>query len=540
MKESRILVIALARVGDLLQSLPAISDLNRLSGGKGVAVVVQKSLTSLVSSHPAISRVFSFDGDPLLDALKREGWAVAGLDRLQEFHQSLLEYKPDCVVNLTHTPFAGRLASALDCQNISGGSLDSNRRTVLNGTWTKYFFTLLKTRSSNSFNLVDVYRGISAGERGEVEPLRIGESEDRFARAELARLPKKKRVFLGIGAHHPLRRWGTEQWIALGRILARQDDIGMVLVGDQGEVPTANEIQSAIGADCLNYCGKTNLMQLAALISHSDLCVGNDSGPLHLAASLGKPCLGIYLAMASPWETGPYSPGAVSVAPDLSCYPCAENSVCARPLCQQRISGESVAEIALNLIHRNQVPSALSDIVVRESQFDASGWCLLKGKRTPEDELRLVWREILLVILGGQTKDQAQVNLTHISSITLERLHYSIAAVLNQIENVSLGNQSQVTALNLLPRVPELIFRFPEVGTLLELYRLNRAECLQAIPCHLRCYISPEELLQDQLQLSLRLLEGALESEKTSCANSSFAEKKPMQSMADSCYPHCR
>ena len=69
----RILVIALARLGDLAQCFPAFSDLNRLCGGRGIALLVQKDLVPLAKLHPSARDIIPFDGDVLLGSLKEKG-----------------------------------------------------------------------------------------------------------------------------------------------------------------------------------------------------------------------------------------------------------------------------------------------------------------------------------------------------------------------------------------------------------------------------------------------------------------------------------
>ena len=78
------------------------------------------------------------------------------------------------------------------------------------------------------------------------------------------------------------------------------------------------------------------LCQLTALVS-------NDTGTLHLATGLNVPVIGIYLATAQVWDTGPYGCKQICLEPNLACHPCNFNATCQNNhICQKQISAETV------------------------------------------------------------------------------------------------------------------------------------------------------------------------------------------------------
>lgn len=58
----------------------------------------------------------------------------------------------------------------------------------------------------------------------------------------------------------------------------------------------------------LNLAGKSNMTGLVGLLARSDALLTNDSGPMHIAAALKKPCVALFGA-TNPVLTGPYGPG---------------------------------------------------------------------------------------------------------------------------------------------------------------------------------------------------------------------------------------
>jgi ADP-heptose:LPS heptosyltransferase len=87
----------------------------------------------------------------------------------------------------------------------------------------------------------------------------------------------------------------------------------VVLVGSGTERERAAAIQDGLPPLCLSRiwdaCGRTDLQQLAALLARCNWVIGADTGPLHLAASVGTRVVGWYVARARVHETGPYGEG---------------------------------------------------------------------------------------------------------------------------------------------------------------------------------------------------------------------------------------
>ncbi len=76
---SSTVVVALLRIGDLIQCFPAVSDLKRAFQQDDLILMVQKGMASLAELHPSVDRVIEFDGDEILKALRwKEEWVKQG------------------------------------------------------------------------------------------------------------------------------------------------------------------------------------------------------------------------------------------------------------------------------------------------------------------------------------------------------------------------------------------------------------------------------------------------------------------------------
>lgn len=100
-------------------------------------------------------------------------------------------------------------------------------------------------------------------------------------------------VLLQPGASDARRRWPAARFAAVGDALA---ELGaLVLVnGAPNEVPLARQVIATMRHQAVDLSGKASLQALCGLLARTALVVSNDTGPLHLALALGRPCVGIY------------------------------------------------------------------------------------------------------------------------------------------------------------------------------------------------------------------------------------------------------
>ncbi|MDR3255631.1 MAG: glycosyltransferase family 9 protein [Synergistaceae bacterium] len=126
--------------------------------------------------------------------------------------------------------------------------------------------------------------------------------EDReIARSMLSGLPEKK-LFAIIGASKPQKFWPVRHWIKFLAPLL-EEGWGVALNG-HGEMESrvGSEITEALRSDAvLNLVDRAAFPIMAALAEASTVAVGNDTGPLHLAALVGTPTLGFFGITDANW-----------------------------------------------------------------------------------------------------------------------------------------------------------------------------------------------------------------------------------------------
>jgi heptosyltransferase I len=118
------------------------------------------------------------------------------------------------------------------------------------------------------------------------------------------------------GANWETKRWPIERFAELVQPLKDRFGLNCVVTGGPEVAELGNHIPGAV-----NLCGKTSLMEVAALFEAASVVIANDSGPMHIASALGRPLVSIF-GPTNPIRTGPYGRMETVVRANLECMPC--------------------------------------------------------------------------------------------------------------------------------------------------------------------------------------------------------------------------
>lgn len=95
------------------------------------------------------------------------------------------------------------------------------------------------------------------------------------------------------GASDPRRRWPARSFALAGDTLAGMG-MRVAVNGTSAEAPLVRAVIEAMASPAIDLSGKLGLGGLCGLLERASLVVSNDTGPLHLALALGRPCVGIF------------------------------------------------------------------------------------------------------------------------------------------------------------------------------------------------------------------------------------------------------
>jgi heptosyltransferase-1 len=290
----RILITRLSAIGDCILTMPMVTALRRALPKAFIAWAVERSAAPLVEHHAAV--------DHVVRVPKR----VCGKPgRLWQLRRELRELKFDIAID----------PQSLSKSSVIGWLSGAKRRISFRAPVGRELAPWLATElvTSRQPHVVDRYMEL-------LQPLGIAAGDVRFevpqsTSAEQAmwpflRLPQLSNGFAVInpGAGWPTKLWPAERFGQIALRLGQQANVPTVVVwaGEQ-ERKLAEQIVAAAPKHA-TLGPATSLLELAVLMRKARLFVGSDTGPLHLAAAVGVPCVGVY-GPTRPEECGPYGKG---------------------------------------------------------------------------------------------------------------------------------------------------------------------------------------------------------------------------------------
>jgi heptosyltransferase-1 len=377
----RIAFIKPSALGDIVHALPVLSALRVRFPAARITWVVNSAYEPLIRNHPDLTDTLAFDRG----AFKKGVWHAARY--AISFARELRRRQFDLVVDLQ-----GLLRTGLMCL-ATGSPVRVGFANAREGS--RYVYThKVRMPDADRIHAVDRYWRVAeylgAGDIPKRFHVPLDASEVDAMRAELAELPRPW-VAVAVGAKWVTKRWptahfaellrrmqshsgGTAMFVGTGEDTAMSQEVIREFrgaadpspqppprsgEGEKGKPPPslAGKGVGGLGSSH-DFTGKTSLPHLAALLSQCDLMLGNDTGPLHLAAALGKPCVAPYTCTRVALH-GPYTSMSGGVETRVACAGSYIKS-CGNMICMPELTPDrlwpALAEV-LDAWQRKQLPS---------------------------------------------------------------------------------------------------------------------------------------------------------------------------------------
>ena len=148
----------------------------------------------------------------------------------------------------------------------------------------------------------------------------------------------------GESTERPYKSWSATGFATVAARLSEEMGARLVIVGGGKDVALGDEIIAGLGRRAANLAGRTTPSELAAVLAQCDLLIGIDSGPMHVAAAMGLPGVGLF-GPTDPGRTGPQGEGHEIIFHRQPCWPCMTPTCQGRP-CLAAITVEEVLAAA--------------------------------------------------------------------------------------------------------------------------------------------------------------------------------------------------
>jgi ADP-heptose:LPS heptosyltransferase len=315
----RIIVIQLARLGDIIQTLPAIQGLKKKYPGSEITLVARETFADAARLSPYLDRIVEFPTRRILGPVLSGGDKTEALESLSRWlaENVLSEGEYDLLINLTFSPASGYLATMIPARDrrglhrLAGGQGD---QYVITDAWSQYFFAQVLGNTLNVIHLNDLFTRIAGAGEG-AWPLELNESAgSAVAPPEAGKL----RVGIQLTASRPEKTLEASAWAAIcSEILAAEPASELVFFGAQSDLPAIetvlNLLEEALGPDARAHCtivaGTMRFHENTGWLRTCARIISPDTALVHLASACGTKVLEIAVGPVRPEETGPYGEG---------------------------------------------------------------------------------------------------------------------------------------------------------------------------------------------------------------------------------------
>lgn len=291
----RIALIKPSALGDIIHSLPVLTAVRQRYPLASITWIVNRAYEGVLRGHPDLDATLAFDR-----GASQHG-VLSAFKSYAAFWKQLRAEAFDLVIDLQ-----GLLRSAL-MTAACGAPRRVGLSTAREGaTW--FYTDVVRVADFNAIHAVDRYwlvaEALGAGEALKQFHVPVQGMERVWALEQLHRLPKPW-LALAVGSRWMTKRWPPQAFAQLAR--QAQDRFGgsVIFVGSSEDVPLSQATAAELKGPMLDLTGKTTLPRLSALLSLVEVMIANDTGPLHLAAALGRPVVAPYTC-TSVRLNGPY------------------------------------------------------------------------------------------------------------------------------------------------------------------------------------------------------------------------------------------
>jgi heptosyltransferase I len=333
----KILILKPSSLGDVVQALPVLRLLKAHWPQSEIHWWIASGLASLLEDDPDLSGLIVFH---------RQRWQSPW--RWAELARSVREMRRrrfDLVIDLQ-----GLARSGAVCWLANGGQsigLGGSREGA------RGFYDAAVDRPAGHPHAVHWYVRV-------LEELRVPAHwnfdwlplRPAIAAAVREKWPLLGKRFLSVcpGARWMNKRWPLEHFTETIRLLARREpDLHFAIVGGAEDLVLGRDLSAVDPGRCVDLTGRTSLPELVEIVRLSAGMLTNDTGPMHIAAALGKPVTALF-GPTAPEQTGPFGQmTGVLRNGALRCAPCL------KPVCRHTHELECLTSLT---------PGRVADVVV--------------------------------------------------------------------------------------------------------------------------------------------------------------------------------
>ncbi|MFJ2984138.1 MULTISPECIES: lipopolysaccharide heptosyltransferase I [unclassified Pseudomonas] len=348
----RVLIIKTSSLGDVIHTLPALTDAAHAIPGIRFDWVVEEGFAEIPSWHPAVDQVIPV----AIRRWRKNIWQTLKSGEWKAFKQRVREHKYDLVIDAQ-----GLVKSAWLTRYVKAPVAGLDRYSAREGWASRFYDRRLSVATGQ--HAVERVRQLFALALAYDLPEGIGNYGLDLDRLQLP--PAAPYVVFLHGTTWATKHWPEAYWRELAERLGRRKLQVRLPWGNPAEKARAERI-----AQGLNNCQvlpKLNLAGVARVLAAAKACVAVDTGLGHLAAALDVPTISLF-GPTNPGLTGAYGRVQVHQASDFPCAPCLQKKCTYKPSADdlRRFDLKREWPLCFTRLNPEHVASRLSALLLAE------------------------------------------------------------------------------------------------------------------------------------------------------------------------------
>ena len=317
-KQTKILIVRLSAIGDVIHCLPVLHALRRKFPNAYIGWVVEDKAADILINNPLLDKVY---------VLPKKKWEAQGLtaNTIKEFiHfvKLIREEKFDIAIDLQEL-FKSGLMTFL-----------SGAKRRIGHAKTREFADIFVNEKLKPHNIFDPDKMIIERYLEPAKYLGAPTDEVKFSlppvnqetKDYIDSFLKNFKEDRPLIVFSPATIWSSKHWIEAywSELLEKLSlSYNVILIGSENDVNLINRITSSIKSDnYLSLAGKTSLFQLIELFNRTDILIAPDTGPAHIANATDKPVIITIFGSTSYKRSAPWGEKHAALSAELPCQPC--------------------------------------------------------------------------------------------------------------------------------------------------------------------------------------------------------------------------
>jgi heptosyltransferase-1 len=345
----RVLIVKVSALGDVVHTLPVLDYLRQASPGVEIDWVVEEGNREIVEGHPLLRRVH---------LVRTRAWRSAPFSirvwrEILKVKKELNDSDFDIAFDLQGNFKSGLITWLSGAERRYGFDRDAVRES-LNLVFTNNQVPLRRQDlhvSTRALRVASVPFGRDYPGMKLTSDIFTTPEDDTAAGVYLSTLSDGLVFLFHYGTTWATKLWSEDRWMELGRLVSVRFPDSSILFswGNEGERAAVERIASGIRGNA-RILPKMNLKGLCSLLKKTDMVVGGDTGPIHMAAAVGTPTVSFYRATDAK-RNGPKGDNHFHIQSPLHCRACLRRECDRDRECRESISAAAIMEGIEKLLH---------------------------------------------------------------------------------------------------------------------------------------------------------------------------------------------